>query len=97
MVAVVANGTVVVVAATVVVVVVGTRVVVETLPLDELWVTRAVIPTAASATMATIATIIHPLRRESLIAVSSSPSLTSSHVGIFETLQDRFKPSIAGT
>ena len=60
-------GRTVVVGATVVVVLTGAGIVVVALTgallLDEPWVTRAVIPTPAMATMATITTIIQPVRR----------------------------------
>src|SRR5665213_1984062 len=72
---VVVTGTVVV-TAIVVVVMVGALVVVVALLLVELWVASEVIPTAASATTATIATIIQPVRRDSFFSASLEPSAT---------------------
>jgi hypothetical protein len=77
--AVVVTGTVVV-AAIVVVVTVGALIVVVVLLLVELRVARAVTPTAASATMATMATIIHPFSRCDFSSASiDSPATASPH------------------
>src|SRR5665213_3384084 len=75
--------------ATAVVEVAGTLVVVVALLLVELRVTSAVIPMAASATMAAMTTILHPFRIGVFFSASSEPSAIGSLPGVVQTLEDR--------
>src|SRR5665213_1515514 len=82
-------GGTVVVGATAVVELAGTLVVVVALLLVELRVTSAVIPMAASATMAAMTTILHPFRIGVFFSASSEPSAIGSLPGVVQTLEDR--------
>jgi hypothetical protein len=57
----------------------GTLVVVVALLLVELWVASAVIPTAASATMATMATTIQPVSSGDFFSASLRSSGVMTH------------------